>query len=239
MTGRREIYSDAESLARHAADLVASHLSAGTGPVGIALSGGSTPKRLFQILAEPMFSERIPWGRVHWFWGDERFVPPDHPDSNYRMARLALLDHVPVPAENIHPVPTVDTTPEAAADAYQATLQTFYGATELNPARPLFAVNLLGLGDDGHTASLFPGVAALGETLRWSAAVIGAKPEPRITLTYKVLGSASLVAFLVAGAAKCQVLERLAQGEDLPAGRVTSSGDLVWLLDAAAAGEAA
>ena len=236
MTVERVVLEDPEALARHAAGFVADTLAACTNPVAIALSGGSTPKRLYELLSGPPFRDRVPWNLVHWYWGDERFVPPDHPDSNYRMARLAMLSHVPAPAANIHPIPTVDTTPAQAATTYEYVLQALYPRDVLDPARPLFEIVLLGLGEDGHTASLFPGVAALDEHKRWTAAVIGAKPEPRITLTLPALGSARHVIFLVAGANKRPVLDRLAAGEDLPAGRVGTVGTLHWMLDRAAAG---
>src|SRR5579875_3761499 len=131
------------------------------GPFSLCLSGGSTPKALYQRLAEPPYRDAFPWARTHLFWGDERFVPHDHELSNYRMVKEALLDHAPIPAENIHPIPT-DGEVKAAAAAYQRTLQSFYGSDGLDPAKALFDVNLLGLGPDGHTASLFPGT----ETLR-------------------------------------------------------------------------
>jgi carbohydrate kinase (thermoresistant glucokinase family) len=124
---------------------------------------------------------------VHWFWGDERFVRHDHPDGNYGMARDAFLSLVPVPKDNIHAVPTDGGSPEQAAAAYEATLKRFYGAETLAPDRPLFEVTLLGIGENGHTASLFPGHPALQETRRWVVAVIGAKSESRITLTYPAL----------------------------------------------------
>ncbi len=234
---KREILADAEALAQHAAAFLVSTLSATDGKAAVALSGGSTPKRLYEILGTPPFRDRMPWDRIHWFWGDERFVPPEDPDSNYRMARLALFSVVPVPAFHIHPIPTEGLTPQEAAVAYQMALEDYYGSSTLDPARPLFDVTLLGLGEDGHTASLFPGVAALQEQLHWTAAVIGAKPEPRITLTYPALDSSRHVVFLVAGAAKHPVLERLKTGEKLPAGGVNPVGTLHWMLDRAAAGE--
>jgi 6-phosphogluconolactonase len=155
---------------------------------------------------------------VHWFWGDERFVPHDSPESNYRMVRQAMLARVPVPAANIHPVPTEGVTPDEAALSYEQQLKDFYGASSLEPARPLFDVTFLGLGPEGHIASLFPGTAILKERKRWVGSVIGAKPEPRITLTYPALESSREVAFLVTGAAKRAVLEQLLQGDpELPA----------------------
>jgi 6-phosphogluconolactonase len=232
------VLADPEALSQHVAGFLADTLSAAPGQPAVALSGGSTPERLFELLATPQFRDRLPWDRIHWFWGDERFVPPDHPDSNFRMAALAFLDLVPVPPDHIHAVPTLGLTPDAAASAYARSLQDFYGADRLDPARPLFEVNLLGLGEDGHTASLFPGVPALDETERWAVAVLGARPEPRISLTFPVLGSARHVVFMIAGAGKHAVLQRIRAGEDLPAGRVHTPFTLHWMLDRAAAGTA-
>ncbi len=234
---QREILADPDALAARAAGLLASELAATSGPAAVCLSGGSTPKRLYTLLATPAWRTHIPWERVHWFWGDERCVPHDHPDSNCGMTRAALLDPVGVPSANVHAVPTT-LAPQAAAAAYAADLQRWYGAATLDPARPLFAVNLLGLGEDGHTASLFPGTAALGERERWAVSVTGARPEPRVTLTYPVLESARLTLLLVSGAGKRAVLERLAtpEGAGLPAARLRPGGACTWLLDRAAAG---
>ena len=232
---RREVLADAEALAQRAAQFLVGQFGAATGEVRVALAGGSTPKRLYEILATPALQAQVPWHRVHWFWGDERFVPPDHPDSNYRMTRTAMLAAVPAAADHVHAVRTTGTTPEEAAVEYERLLHLAYGGTVLDPARPLFDVVLLGMGEDGHTASLFPGVPALAERKHWVAAVIGAKPEPRITLTFPALASARHVVFLVAGAAKYPILQRLRRGEDLPAGRVRPTGTIHWLLDRAAA----
>jgi 6-phosphogluconolactonase len=225
-----EVSPDAETLARRAARWIADIAAESGGRLAICLSGGSTPRRLYQLLAR----EATPWSRIHWFWGDERFVPWDHPDSNYRMVREAMLSHAGVPAENIHPVPTAG-EPADGARQYEQTLQDYYGAKTLDPARPLFDVMLLGLGPDGHTASLFPGTRVLDERSRWVAEVIGAKPEARITLTYPALDSSRHVAFLVAGADKRAMLTRALAGDPaLPAARVRPVGDLTWFVDAAA-----
>src|SRR5262249_33711204 len=153
------------------------------------------PKRLYEVLAEPAIAAHFPWSRVHWFWGDERFVPYDHPDSNYRMTHEALFSRVSIPEGRIHPIPTTPLSPEQAAAAYEATLKDFYGAGALAPERPLFDVTLLGIGEDGHTASLFPGHPALEDTAHWALPIIGAKAEDRITLTYPVLDSSRDVVF--------------------------------------------
>jgi 6-phosphogluconolactonase len=228
------VVKDAEALARQAASFLIETLAPGTGKRSVCLSGGSTPKRLYELLATPPFRDQLPWDRIHWFWGDERFVPPDDPESNYGMTRRAMLAVAPSPPEHVHPIPTTGLSPDEAAAAYERTLQEYYGKATLDPAVPLFDVTLLGLGEDGHTASLFPGVAALGERERWTASIIGAKPEPRISLTLPALDSSRHVVFLVAGAAKFPVLQRLDRGEDLPSGRVRPTGALHWMQDESA-----
>jgi 6-phosphogluconolactonase len=236
LTAAVEILPDPEALARRAADWLLAVARAKEGSFAVALSGGSTPRRLYELLAEPASRDAFPWSRTHWFWGDERFVPHDAAASNYRMAREALLSRAPVPAANIHPVPTEGTTPERAAAAYARTLQSFYGAAALAPDRPLFDIVLLGLGPDGHTASLFPGTTVLDERKHWVGAVVGAMPEPRITLTYPALDSSREVAFRVAGKEKRTVLGRLLGGDaTLPAARLQPQGTLRLFLDRAAA----
>jgi 6-phosphogluconolactonase len=231
-----EVVENPEVLAQQGAAWIVGLAERAQGRFAIALSGGSTPRRLYEVLGESPWRDRLPWDRVHWFWGDERFVPWDHPDSNYGMVRKALLGHVPAPTGNVHGVP-YDGTPAEAARAYQATLRAYYGAASLDPARPLFDVQLLGLGPDGHTASLFPGTAVLEERGRWVAEVIGAKEEARITLTYPALESSRHTAFLVAGAEKRAILARARAGDKaLPAARLTPQGDLLWFVDKAASG---
>ncbi|MGO8917033.1 MAG: 6-phosphogluconolactonase [Stellaceae bacterium] len=238
-TPRLEILGDSEALSRRVADWMLDLATAKAGAFAVALSGGSTPRQLYQLLAGPPYRAAFPWSRTHWFWGDERFVPRDDAQSNYRMVREALLSRAPVPAVNIHPIPTEDVGAEAAASAYERELKSFYGAARLDPARPLFDVTLLGLGPDGHTASLFPGTAVLAERERWVAAVIGAKAETRITLTYPALESSRHAAFLVAGKEKRAILERFRRGDDaLPAARLHPGGTLWLFADAAAAGMA-
>ena len=232
------VFADAEALAEGAADWLTDILAAASDRAAVALSGGATPRRLYELLAEPARRDRIPWDRAHWFWGDERFVPPDDPASNFGMARDAFLAHVPAPEANIHPVPTVGLSPEEAAARYARTLQAFYGSEALDPGRPLFDVNVLGLGEDGHTASLVPGSAALDEHARWVVPVHGLRPETRITLTYPALDSARHVAFLVEGARKRDAFRRVRAGEaSLPAARIRPAGRLHWFVDRAAAGD--
>jgi 6-phosphogluconolactonase len=233
MMHRAEVVADAEALAERAAAWLLEQAIAREGAVSIGLSGGSTPKRLYERLASAEWRGRMPWERIHLFWGDERFVPPDHPDSNQGMVRRAMLDRVPIPPGNIHPVPT-DGTPESAAARYEAELRRF---ADTRPGEPLFDIQLLGLGPDGHTASLFPGNPALLERKAWVLAVLGAKPEPRITLTYPALNSSRAAAFLVAGEEKREILARLRAGDRaLPAAGLGPAGPVAILADRAAAG---
>jgi 6-phosphogluconolactonase len=233
-------FESAEILAHEVAEWVCCLAQASSGNFAVCLSGGSTPRRLYECLANPAIVTRIPWARTHWFWGDERLVPHDHPDSNYRMVREALLSRVPVPSDNIHAMPTESLSPAQAATAYETTLKQFYGADVLVSDRALFDVTLLGIGEDGHTASLFPGQPALRERKRWAVAVIGAKREARITLTYPALASSREVAFLVTGREKRAVVARAQAGDrTLPAATVRPLGHLHWFTDkAAASGEA-
>src|SRR5271166_2665345 len=147
-----EVLENPEALARRAASWITDLAAASRGRFAISLSGGSTPRTLYQLLSESPYRDRLPWDRVHWFWGDERFVPWDHPDSNYGMVYAVLLGRVPIPPENIHGIPTNGTPTEAAA-AYERVLKSYYGAENLDRARPLFDIDILGLGPDGHTAS--------------------------------------------------------------------------------------
>ena len=237
MTGTVDIQADGAAVAQRVAEWLLERALATPGRFAWCLSGGSTPKTTFGLLAAEPFKSRFPWDRTHLFFGDERFVPHDHPDSNYRMAREAMIAHVPVPAAQVHPWQT-DTDPEHAALHYADTLKRFYGADTLDAGRPLFDVTFLGLGEDGHTASLFPGVAALQERTAWTQAVIGAKPEPRLTLTYPVLDSSRAVAFLVAGEGKRAILARVLAGDTaLPAAGVHPVGELHWFTDKAASGQ--
>jgi 6-phosphogluconolactonase len=232
---RLEILADPEALARRVADWLLEISTARDGVFTLALSGGGTPRRLYELLAGPPYRDVFPWRRTHLFWGDERFVPRDDESSNYRMVRNAMLSRAPIPAPNVHPVPTEGLTPEGAASEYERELKSFYGAERLDPARPLFDVNLLGLGPDGHTASLFPGTNVLEERERWVAAVVGPKPA-RITLTYPALESSRHAAFLVAGKEKREILSRFRRGEHaLPAARLRPIGTLHVFADAAAA----
>lgn len=237
MSGHIEIFPDPTTLARHVAEWITAAAFEATDTFRVSLSGGSTPKTLYQLLASNEFRNLFPWQRVSWYFGDERFVPYDSPDSNYRMVREAMFAKAPVPPENIYPIP-VDGGPDDAARRYERTLQQAYGATMLDPARPLFDVTLLGLGDDGHTASLLPGEPILEERKRWIAAVSHGRPEVRITMTYPVIESSRRVAFLVAGREKAAIFRDIREGDsEVPAARVRPVGELFWFVDRAAAGE--
>jgi 6-phosphogluconolactonase len=234
--GRVEIFPDPLALAHHAAEWMTQAALAARGPFRVSLSGGSTPKALYALLASDEFKARFPWPRVFWYWGDERFVPYDHPDSNYRMTCEAMLSKAPVPPENIFPIPT-DGDPDDAARRYERTLQDAYGADALDPRRPIFDITLLGIGADGHTASLLPGESVLNERKRWVAAVSHGRPEVRITLTYPAIDSSRRVAFLVAGEEKAAIFGAIRSGNsDVPAARVRPVGELIWFADQAAAG---
>ena len=229
------VEEDAEALARAAAAWLLARAQATAGVFRIALSGGTTPRRLYEILATAPFAARFPWARTIVFWGDERCVSQDDPLSNYGMARQALLDHVPIPAGQVHPAYR-DGTPEAAARAYDAQLRQSYGAALLEAGRPLFDVVLLGLGTDGHTASLFPGTAGLTEREAWVTAVTRGVPQPRLTLTYPAINASAAVLFLVSGADKAEPLRLVLAGDStLPATWVRGP-EVVWFVDQAASG---
>jgi 6-phosphogluconolactonase len=237
---RIDVSADFESLAHRVAQWIADLASATPGRFAIALSGGSTPKRLFQLLAATPLREAMPWDRVHLFWGDDRFVPWDDPNSNYGMARDAMIAHVPIPAENVHGIEFKGSAADAARE-YERVLKSYYGAGTLDPARPLFDVVLLGMGPDGHTASLFPGKPALAEKHHWVTDVPepGLNPfVPRVTLTYPALDSAKSAAFVAAGADKTAMMRRVLAGDDLPSAHIDPAGELIWFVDRAARGEA-
>jgi 6-phosphogluconolactonase len=239
-TSRRiDVSTDADALAHRVAQWLTDLACATPGRFAIALSGGSTPRRLYGLLAQTPLREAMPWERVHLFWGDERFVSWDDSNSNYRMVREAMLDHVPIPAENIHGIETGGRLADAAS-AYERELQAYYGSDVLDPARPLFDVVLLGMGPDGHTASLFPGKPATEERQAWftGVPVPGLTPlVPRITTTFPALDSSRSVAFVAAGADKQTMMRRVLAGEhELPSARVDPVGELVWFIDRAASG---
>jgi 6-phosphogluconolactonase len=235
------VFPDIDALSRGALEEVSDNIRdaiAQRGRFVIALSGGHTPAKMYSLWGAPgKYRDETPWDRVHMFWGDERYVPADDPLSNYKMTRETLLSHVPIPAANIHPAPTSLPTPEKAAEAYEAQLRGFFGADE-----PVYDVTLLGLGPEGHTASLFPGSPALEEEQRWVVAVqVAAKPPNRLTFTLPVLNRSRNTYFLVAGKDKREILAALGSEPDsrssqYPAGRVRPAhGRVLWFLDQAAA----
>ncbi|MGQ9908411.1 MAG: 6-phosphogluconolactonase [Candidatus Flexifilum sp.] len=239
--GVRE-YLNPMEVARAAADRIAAaaeFAASARGRFTIALSGGQTPIPLFELLASPEYASRIDWEQVHVFWVDERCVPPDDRQSNYHLAREHLLQHVPIPLEHIHRIEG-ELAPEEAAARYDARLREFF-TRRLELERARFDVVVLGMGADGHTASLTPGSALLREDYRWAAAT----PEPyqglyRVTLTYPALNAAALILLLVTGEEKADAVRRAFSGADaidaLPVrGIQPDRGELIWLLDRAAA----
>ncbi len=226
----------AEAAAQAVADAAEAAVSQ-TGRFTLALSGGSTPRRLYARLASPPFSSRIDWPRLHVFWGDERCVPPDHPDSNYRLASESLLSKVPIPPERVHRMQGEDPDPERAAQAYAAELGRVF--TLAPGGRPGFDLILLGMGADGHTASLFPGSPALTETTRFTVALYVERVKAhRLTLTLPVLNAAARVIFLVSGEDKAETLRMVLTGGPSPlrpASLIRPAGEVLWLVDRAAA----
>ncbi|HLO27035.1 MAG TPA: 6-phosphogluconolactonase [Geobacteraceae bacterium] len=232
------VYADLEALSRAAAELFvleAHRAVASRDRFVVLLAGGATPRRTYELLAAPPFGDRVPWPAVHIFWGDERCVPPDDRRSNASMTRRALLDHVPVPLEQIHPI-TCSGSPGGGAAEYEELLRDVFPS-----GVPGFDLVFLGLGENGHTASLFPGTPALDERERWVTEVYVAEEElHRVTLTVPIINQAALVIFLVAGAGKAQVLREVLEGEPaqrlLPAQLIRPvKGGLLWLVDREAA----
>ena len=232
------IVTDTDALANAAADFFIAQSQASiqeNGRFAVALSGGNTPRQLYERLAKLDLASRVNWEAVHLFWGDERCVPPDHADSNYRMAMESL--RVPIPEKNIHRIQG-ELPPEEAAARYENQLRDFFGDA------PRFDLILLGLGDDGHTASLFPASPALNESTRWAVAVQHTTPPPpgvpRVTLTLPVINNAQDIIFLVAGTGKArrvaEALGKTSRPNELPAQAIRPvHGNLAWLIDKAAA----
>lgn len=206
----------------------------------VALAGGSTPKPIYQRLAEAGYAQRVDWPRVHVFFGDERCVPPDDSRSNYRMAREALLDHVPLPPENVHRIRGED-VPALAALAYELEIQRLFRTLSL----PAFDLICLGMGDNGHTASLFPGASSLREQTRWVVPqYVEGMQSWRVTMTARLINAAHHVAFFVEGAGKAEMLQRVLHGpfdpDVLPAQMIQPlDGRLHWLVDAVAVAQIA
>jgi len=231
------VVADPVEMARAAAERIMARIDGNEGRIALCLSGGSSPKQLYRLLASDVYRRRIPWHRVHWFIGDERFVPEESPLNNMGEARRIFLDQW-APASNVHAVPTFAPDPDDSAERYARALKSFHGADAFGPDRPLFDLVLMGAGPDGHTASLFPGDPALDESERWVVGVPRAHVEPfvpRVTLTLPTLGSCREMLFEVAGSEKRAILTRLFNGENLPANRARSiGGQTVWLIDHAA-----
>jgi 6-phosphogluconolactonase len=221
-------------------DIVRASVAA-NGTCTLALSGGSTPRSLFELLARPTFAEQISWQDVQVFWGDERHVPPDHPDSNFRMANEALLSHVPIPAENIHRIPAELPNAATVAVAYAEDLRRAFHLGDDQAALPRFDLIMLGMGEDGHTASLFPHSPALNER----KALVAANPVPkldttRLTFTLPVINNAARIWFLVTGGSKAEILKAVLEGprqpETLPSQLINPiDGELCFLLDTTSA----
>ncbi|MFW5709079.1 MAG: 6-phosphogluconolactonase [Chloroflexota bacterium] len=231
-------YSDLGSLSEAFAEFftnVATEAVHNYGRFSVALAGGSTPIRLYELLAAS-YSQAVPWRKTHLFWGDERTVPPDHDDSNYRTAYETLVKHVGIPDDNVYRVHG-ELNPVDAAARYQQTLEDFFGAGTL----PVFDLVLLGIGDDGHTASLFPHTPALQETSRWVVAnQVPQENTTRITLTVPVINASRTICFLVAGERKADILREVINGpyrpETYPAQLIEpKNGSLIWFVDEAAA----
>lgn len=235
------VFPDVDALSRAAFEelmLALRDAISARGRFAITLSGGHTPAKLYALWAHAEeYGVRTPWDRVHLFWGDERYVSHDDPASNYRMTRETLISHVPIPSANVHPMLTSFPLPQEAATAYEEELKRYFA-----DGSPEFDLQLLGLGVEGHTASLFPGSPALEEKQRWVAAVeVPAKPPIRLTLTPAVFNRGRKTIFLVAGKDKHAVISALrdepeSERSRFPAGRIRPAGRVLWLLDQAAAG---
>ena len=240
MTGTVRVFDDIHAMSEAAtAQFVrlAEQAIRQRGSFHLALSGGSTPRSLYQCLVQPAHSNQVDWQHVHVYFGDERCVPPDHEDSNYRMASQALLSHVPIPMQNIHRIQGENDSALTGAEHYRETLSQYLPhGNDL----PEFDLILLGMGDDGHTASLFPGTAAIEESEQTVAAVYVDKLDAwRISLTFPIINQARHVLFLIAGAGKAETLSKVFDPEtrtDFPVQHIRPAGELEWYLDEAAAG---
>lgn len=234
------IYPDLDTLSQQAAQYVvrtASESIAARGRFTLALSGGTTPRKLYTLLGSEPYSSQIDWQQVHIFWGDERCVPPDNPDSNYYMAQEVLLSKIPIPALQVHRMPADQPGRDAASQSYTAEMQRVFGTQGI----PVFDLIQLGMGPEGHTASLFPHQASLRETQRLVMPVSVPKPPPdRLTFTPPLLNAARNILFLVTGSDKAEALQAVLEGEyqpeEYPAQIVRPpDGEVVWMLDKAVA----
>lgn len=234
-----KVCKDKEALGHAAAAVFARQAQsavAARGRCSVLLAGGDTPRRTYELLALEPFRRQIPWPQVHFFWGDERCVPANDPSSNALMAHRTFLDSLQLSPEQLHPI-RCDRLPDRAAEHYEAELRRFFGGQP-----PRFDLVFLGLGEDGHTASLLPGSEALQEAARWTAVTRRAnEPFSRITVTAPLINQAALVVFLVQGRSKAHVLKSILEGTGPPPypARLIKplGGDLYWLVDREAAGE--
>jgi 6-phosphogluconolactonase len=239
-----EILKDGDAVALRVADLfaLAAQESAAARPrFAVALSGGETPRALYKLLARQQFSQKVPWRRTHLYWGDERCVPPDDPRSNYGAARNGFIKHVPIPAENVHRMRGED-LPEEAAHEYDAELRRLAAQAKPRVDVPVFDLVLLGLGPDGHTASLFPHGDALTVEDAFCTPATSPDGSPRLTVTAPVINAARRVWFMVSGAAKAGMVAEVIEGLRMPLavpaqGVAPVHGALTWFLDEAAAAE--
>jgi len=223
----------------------AGHAVMAKGFFTVVLAGGSTPRLTYEILSEPANALQMLWQQTHFFWGDERWVAETHPDSNYAMAQRVLLSKIPVPPQNIHRITTGHTSPEIAAEVYEKHLRDFFFSRPMAGMKdsatglvlPCFDLVLLGMGSDGHTASLFPGTGQLEEHKKWVTSVregTGTPPVPRITLTLPVFNGAKNILFLISGNEKRKILDTIITrpaeaAERYPAARIKPAGKLIWL----------
>jgi 6-phosphogluconolactonase len=235
-------FSSLDELSRAAANLIierAGRCIREKGVFTLVLSGGSTPRPLYELLSTPFYAEKLDWRKMHLFWGDERNVAPDDANSNFRMAREAMVSKIPIPPENIYRIPTGDRTAEAVAEEYEEALRRFFSMPAHKNAFPRFDLILLGMGKDGHTASLFPGSPALDEKRKWVLAVDPPDLSPRvarITLTLPVINNGASVLFLVSGSEKHDVLHSIFHSPEqtqpgYPAAEVKPSGSLFCFIN--------
>lgn len=238
-TGYVLVLPDASAQAYYLADIILHQINEKKdAPFRIALSGGSTPKKLYELLGSPEYAHRIPWERLHLFFGDERMVPHTDEASNFHMVQKALLQYVNIPFRNVHPMPVLDDV-EMAAQLYEETLQQEYNDKQLQKNRPLFDMVLLGLGTDGHTASLFPNTPVLQEKQKWvSWSKPQTAPHKRLTLTYPAIASSHFVVFVVSGESKTDIFRKVREeNASYPSSHIVTEGEVHWVLDKAAGGE--
>ena len=235
-----QVLPDFEALSRGAAEMflkLSEQYIALTGRFAVAVSGGRTPIRLYELLSSELYNQKIKWDKVHFFWADERFVPHDHAESNYRILQENLLSKISLPAENIHPVRTDVSSISTSAKIYEKEIRQFFGPAESKMA--VFDLILLGIGEDGHTASLFPESPVLKEKNRLAAPVSDQKHEyPRVTLTLAAINNARNIVFLISGRQKAAAVKKIICDKDvtLPASLVKpAKGNLLFFLDEAAA----